>query len=121
MPSLYPLRIDIWAGIIELGGSLIIVAYVLAALLTLLRARTAGIVHARLLVAQGVLTGLSFKVAGTLLKTLLLVTWHQILVFAAIFALRTLLKRLFVWEQTHLRQRATPHEHGGHAVYSMEQ
>ncbi len=107
MPSLHSLRIDVWAGIIELGGSLIIVAYVLAALLTLLRARTAGIVPARLLVAQGVLTGLSFKVAGTLLKTLLLVTWQQILLFAAIFALRTFLKRLFVWEQTHLQRQTT--------------
>ncbi len=107
MPSLHPFRIDIWAAIIEMGGALVIVAYVFAALLTLFRTRTAGIVQARLLVAQGVLTGLSFKVAGTLLKTLLLVTWHQILVFAAIFALRTLLKRLFVWEQTHLRQQTT--------------
>lgn len=89
-----------------MGGALIIVAYCAAALLTLLRARTAGIVRARLLVAQGVLTGLGFKLAGTLLKTLLLVSWRQILVFAAIFALRTLLKRLFVWEQTRLRQHA---------------
>ncbi len=107
MPSLRLLRIDIWAGSIEMGGSLIIVAYVLAAVWTLLRSRTTGITHARLLVAQGVLTGLSFKLAGTLLKTLLLVSWQQILVFAAIFALRTVLKRLFVWEQTHLQQRAT--------------
>jgi uncharacterized membrane protein len=107
MLSLHLLRIDIWAGLIEMGGSLIIVAYVLAALLTLLRSRTVGITHARLLIAQGVLTGLSFKLASTLLKTILLVTWHQILIFAAIFALRTLLKRLFVWEQTHLRHYTT--------------
>ncbi len=90
-----------------MGGSVIIVAYCLAALLTLLRLRAVGIVSARLLVAQGVLTGLSFELAGTLLKTLLLVSWRQILIFTAIFALRTLLKRLFVWEQTHLRHHAT--------------
>jgi uncharacterized membrane protein len=107
MLSLRLLRIDIWAGLIEMGGSLIIAAYALAALLTLLRTRTTGIARARLLIAQGVLTGLSFKLAGTLLKTILLVTWHQILVFATIFVLRTVLKRLFVWKQTHLRQYTT--------------
>ncbi|MDQ2786347.1 MAG: DUF1622 domain-containing protein [Chloroflexota bacterium] len=107
MPTLHLLHFDIWASIIEMGGSVIIVAYCLAALLTLLRLRAVGIVSARLLVAQGVLTGLSFELAGTLLKTLLLVSWRQILIFTAIFALRTLLKRLFVWEQTHLRHHAT--------------
>lgn len=107
MPALHLLHIDIWASIIEMGGSAIIVAYCLAALLTLLRSRAVGIVSARLLIAQGVLTGLNFKLAGTLLKMLLLISWRQILIFAAIFALRTLLKRLFIWEQTHLRQHAT--------------
>ncbi len=107
MPTLRLLHVDIWASLIEMGGSVVIVAYCLAALLTLLRSRAVGIVSARLLIAQGVLTGLSFKLAGTLLKTLLLVSWRQILIFTAIFALRILLKRLFVWEQTHLRHHAT--------------
>ncbi len=106
MPTLHFLHVAIWASLIEMGGSLIIVAYCLAALLMLLRSRAVGIVSARLLIAQGVLTGLNFKLAGTLLKTLLLVSWRQILIFTAIFALRTLLKRLFIWEQTHLRQHA---------------
>jgi len=107
MPTLHFLHVAIWASLIEMGGSLIIVAYCLAALLMLLRSRAVGIVSARLLIAQGVLTGLNFKLAGTLLKTLLLVSGRQILIFTAIFALRTLLKRLFIWEQTHLRQHAT--------------
>jgi len=107
MPTLHFLHVAIWASLIEMGGSLIIVAYCLAALLMLLRSRAVGIVSARLLIAQGVLTGLNFTLAGTLLKTLLLVSWRQILIFTAIFALRTLLKRLFIWEQTHLRQHAT--------------
>jgi hypothetical protein len=57
---------------------------------------------ARLLVAQGAITALSFTVAGTLLATLALRSWRQIFVFAAIFAFRTVLKRVFVWEQGHL-------------------
>ncbi len=101
MPSLPLLRFDIWVVVIELIGSLIIVGYCVAALITLLRPR--GMTSARLLIAQGVLTGLSFKLAGTLLKTMLLVSWNQILLFVAIFALRTALKRLFLWEQGRLR------------------
>ncbi|HEY4036334.1 MAG TPA: DUF1622 domain-containing protein [Ktedonobacteraceae bacterium] len=50
----------------------------------------------------GVVTGLSFKLAGTLLKTIQLHTWQQILMFVAIFTLRTVLKRVFTWERERL-------------------
>jgi hypothetical protein len=105
IPSLHPLHLDLWAGMIQIGGSLIIIVYACAALLILLRRRASGIVAARLLIAHGVLTGLGFTLAGTLLKMILLVMWHGILIFAVIFDFRTLLKRLFVWEQTHFQQR----------------
>ena len=85
---------------IEFIGALIIVAYILAALVTLVR--TGSIVQARLIAADGAITGLSFKLAGTLLKTLLIHTWSQILIFVIIFALRTILKRLFIWEKARL-------------------
>lgn len=85
---------------IEFIGALIIVAYVIAALITLVR--SGSIVQARLVAADGVITGLSFKLAGTLLKTLLIHTWSQILIFVIIFALRTILKRLFMWEKARL-------------------
>ncbi|MDQ2885502.1 MAG: DUF1622 domain-containing protein [Chloroflexota bacterium] len=49
--------------------------------------------------------GLSFKLAGTLLRTIELRTWQQIFMFVAIFALRTLIKRLFTWERVRLQQR----------------
>ena len=94
----------IWASIIEFIGALLIVAYMFVALLVLLRTR--DVVSARLLVADGVITGLSFKLAGTLLKTIELRTWQQMLMFIAIFALRTLLKRLFTWERVRLQQRS---------------
>ncbi len=92
------------ASTIEFIGALLISGYVLAALVTLLR--TKNILAARLLVADGAIAGLGFKLAGTLLKTIELHTWQQILMFAAIFALRTVLKRLFIWERARLQTRA---------------
>jgi uncharacterized membrane protein len=102
MPSL--LSIPTWAALIEFGGALIIVGYVAAALLALLRRR--GIEYARLLVSDGVLWGLSFKVAASLLKTIELHSWQQIATFAVIFALRTVVKRAFTWERSRLVRRA---------------
>jgi Protein of unknown function (DUF1622) len=93
----------LWAFIIEFAGGLLIVGYIVAAIVTLLRG--GGITHARLLAADGAITGLSFKLAGTLLKTIELHTWQQILMFVAIFVLRYALKRLFTWERTQLQKR----------------
>lgn len=103
MPSVNLLNFSTWATLIEFVGALLIIAYIVAALVTL--ARTRDITYARLLVADGVITGLSFKLAGTLLKTIELRTWQQILMFVAIFALRTILKRFFTWERARLEQR----------------
>ncbi len=99
----------LWAAIIEFAGALIIVGYVVAAIVTLLRGGT--IAHARLLVADGAIAGLNFKLAGTLLKTIQLHTLQQILIFAAIFALRTILKRVFTWDRIRL-QRGQGHPQG---------
>jgi len=85
---------------IELTGSLIIVGYVVAALW--LVARRQGFARARLTVAQGALYGLAFKVAATLLKTIVLHSLDAIAIFAAVFALRTLIKRVFAWERGRL-------------------
>jgi uncharacterized membrane protein len=104
MQPLGLLRFDIWVVVIEMVGSLIIAVYCAAALATLIRSRERGIRMARLLIADGAISGLGFKLAGTLLKTVLLVSWHQILMFTAIFALRTVLKRLFAWERQRLAQ-----------------
>ncbi len=89
--------------LIDLIASVVIAAYVVAAMVNL--ARDGGVDQARLLVAEGAVLGLSFKVAATLLKTLELHTWQQILMFAAIFALRTVLKQVFLWEQQQVRPR----------------
>lgn len=102
------LNFTLWATIIEFIGALLIILYLLAAILALLSGKS--VTEARLIVADGIITGLSFKLAGTLLKTIELHTWQQILMFAAIFALRTVLKRAFVWERTRLQQRVQERE-----------
>ncbi|HEY4037105.1 MAG TPA: DUF1622 domain-containing protein [Ktedonobacteraceae bacterium] len=103
MPITNLFDVTLWAALIEFGGALLIIGYLLAALLTVLHTR--DIQLARLQAATGVVTGLSFKLAGTLLKTIQLRTWQQILMFVAIFTLRTVLKRFFTWEQERLRHR----------------
>jgi uncharacterized membrane protein len=92
------------AALIELAGALIIAAYAVRAGYSLLRG--ASIEYARLVVANGALAGLNFKVAATLLKTLDLQSWQQISMFAAIFALRFILKRAF---QADKRMQAAGH------------
>lgn len=81
------------AALIEFAGALIIAAYAIRAGYSLLRG--ASVDYARLIVADGALAGLNFKVAATLLKTLDLQSWQQISMFVAIFALRLILKRVF--------------------------
>lgn len=93
----------LWANIIEFVGALLIVIYIIVAIFVLFRSK--DITRARLIAADGVITGLSFKLAGTLLKTIELHTWQQILMFVAIFALRTILKMLFTWERGRLQRR----------------
>jgi uncharacterized membrane protein len=94
---------------IDLIGGLLVVVYVLAAVVALVRTR--AVTHARLLVAEGAVLGLSFKTAAALLKTLELHTWEQIVMFGAILALRIVLKQLFVWEKGRVertQEMATP-------------
>jgi uncharacterized membrane protein len=92
--------------LIEFIGALIIVGHVIGAIVVLLRKpRGRQLLHARLLVAQGAITGMDFKLAASLLKTLQLHTWTQIGAFTLIFLLRTVLKRFFTWEKTNLAAR----------------
>ncbi len=83
---------------IEFAGALLIVGYCIAGLVELIRSR--DLAATRLLVIQGSLWGLSLKTAASLLKTIELHNWEQIAAFAAIFALRTLVKQVMTWEAT---------------------
>lgn len=101
-----------WVGgaVISAGGTLI---ELLAAFVVVFHAGWAiGVLvrrhdsdRARMIIANGVLAALSFSVAGTLLKTIGLESWDQIRIFAFVLALRTLLKRVFEWEQRTLGRR----------------
>ena len=95
------------AVLIEFGGSIVVVVGCLRGLLALVkgRGRHAGIVRARLLVADGVIVALGYKTAATLLKTIELQSWSAILMFASILALRTFIKRVLAWEESRLRAR----------------
>lgn len=86
---------------VELVTNLVMFGYVLAALLALLRG--GGMSRARLLVVDGILFALNFKVVATLLRTVEITTWNQIGLFAAVFVLRTLLKRVVNWERREMR------------------
>lgn len=99
-PDVQPLHAGV--VLIDLVGGLMVVGYVIAALLALMRAGEVG--QARLLVAEGAVLGLSFKTAGTLLKTLEIHTWEQILMFGAVLTLRVALKQLFEWEKVRVER-----------------
>lgn len=88
------------ATMIDFAGSLIIAAYVLYA--TAIALRTRAVERARLALATGVIFALDVKLGATLLKTLILVSWEQIGMFATIFAIRFLLKRTFSTERKKL-------------------
>ena len=85
-------------AVIEFAGALLIVAYCAAAAVEFVRTRDPG-GPGRLLIIEGALWGLNLKTAGSLLKTIELQTWAQIGAFAAILALRTVIKRVMTWEE----------------------
>ena len=96
-----------WLGLaLQLSGATVIAVFVAAALVTVSLGQ--GVSHARFLVAEGVLGGLGLMTAATLLRTIGLRTWPQILMFTFILLLRILLKRLFAWEKQRLVALESP-------------
>jgi uncharacterized membrane protein len=81
---------------IEILGSLVIIFAVMQAWSFSIKRQCE---RARILVAEGAVNGLSFKLGAALLKTLYLHTWTQIGMLFTIVALRTLMKMLFIWQQ----------------------
>lgn len=80
----------------DTASALVIAGYCAAALITAVR--TGRATEAQSLVARGALLGMSIKLVGTCLRTVELQTWTQIGFFAAILVLRTVLKKIFQWE-----------------------
>jgi hypothetical protein len=93
-----------WGLALQLAGAIAITGFAGAALVFLGLGR--GVLRARLLVAEGVIGGLGIMTAATLLRTIEIRTWHQILMFTLILSLRILLKKLFVWEKQRLFQNS---------------
>jgi hypothetical protein len=91
-----------WGLALQLVSAVVITGFVAAALVSLTLGR--GVIRARLLVAEGVIGGLGVMTAATMLRTIGLRTWHQILMVTLVLFLRILLKKLFVWEKQRLFQ-----------------
>ncbi len=91
------LGIPVWIGLVEFAGALLIAGFAFAAVVRL--ATGAPIEVARLLVIEGTLAGLNFKLAATLLRTLQIHTWAEIGSFTAVLALRTVIKQVLTWER----------------------
>ncbi len=72
---------------------------------TFMFASSHDLTDARLILADGVLSGLGSKTVAALLKTIELQSWRQIEILALVFSLRTILKAVFEWERRHLRAR----------------
>jgi uncharacterized membrane protein len=94
------------AILIEFGGGLLIVVACTRGLWRLATGRGSrhSIVEARLFVADGIVAGLGFKTAATLLKTIELRSWDAILMFVAVFALRSFIKYALIREEARLRR-----------------
>ena len=98
--------ITLGGTLIELLAASVVTWHVLRALALIATTRSSD--QARLVIAEGVLAALSFSVAGTLRKTIALGSWTEIRMFAFVLALRTLLKRVFQWEQRAITRRSAP-------------
>ncbi len=104
MPPASSAWIVLGGTVIELFAAIVVAWHVLHALAVILTSRSSD--RARLIIANGVLAALSFSVAGTLLKTIALQSWPDIRLFAFVLLLRTLLKRVFEWEQRSITRRS---------------
>ncbi|MDH2313267.1 DUF1622 domain-containing protein [Methylobacterium brachiatum] len=99
--------IRVLATLIEFGGGLLVVFGCARGLLRLATGlgNRDSIIAARLIVADGIVAALGFKTAAALLKTIELRSWDAILMFVAVFALRTFVKQVLVREEAGLRAR----------------
>lgn len=92
--------------LIEVVSAVVIAWHILLTLRSILLRQ--GSDHARAIIADGVLAGLGFALAGTLLKMLALENASQIRAFAVILTMRTVLKRVFQAERAHALHRPPP-------------
>jgi hypothetical protein len=89
--------LNIFVAMIDLASAAVIVGYCAVGLVTAIRSGRPAAAH--VLVARGAILGLSMKTVVSLLKAMELQTWDQILMFALVFTLRMVLKRVFEFEK----------------------
>lgn len=89
--------------LLNFGASLVILRAVLRGGLAAAAGR--NVRRARLNISEGVILALSLQTATALLKTIVVTSWQELGMFAAILALRTLVKQYFNWEQRQIRSR----------------
>lgn len=92
--------IGVGVTLIDFGGAVIVTIYCVLGLWVVLRERDPA--KARYLVATGALSGLTFKLAATLLQTLVVASWSQVGMLAFVVGLKTVLKWTFVRERGRL-------------------
>lgn len=78
----------------ELAGTIVIVTSMVRGLIDFLRRND----HARLHLAQGIMLGLEFKLGSEVLRSVVVSTWSELGMLAAIILLRTALTLLLHWE-----------------------
>ena len=89
-----------WARAIQALAGLVLTGYVAATMAgPVLRG---DVDRARLLVAEGVVESLGLMLPATILRTLVVRSWEQLLSVALVLTLRIVVKRLFVWERSRL-------------------
>ncbi|MCX5873050.1 MAG: hypothetical protein NTY51_07420 [Deltaproteobacteria bacterium] len=79
---------------IEILSSAVIFGYCVAGFAVFLQGRDR--LRTQILVANGTLLGMNLKLVGALLKTIELQTWNQLALFVVIFALKTVIKKVFL-------------------------
>lgn len=89
-----------WAKAIQVLAGLILSGYVVAAMAG--PALRGEVSRARLRIAEGVVTALGLMLPATILRTLVVRDWEQILGLALLLAMRIVIKRLFMWEKSRL-------------------
>lgn len=92
----------------EITGSIIIAIFCMRAAIRLIRKHE--ISQAQRLIADGAILGLTWKTAAALGRTMVIASWQSIGSFAAILALRIVLKKIFTWELNVALQKQSPHE-----------
>jgi hypothetical protein len=79
---------------IEILSSAVIFGYCVAGFAVFIKGRDR--LRTQILVANGTLLGMNLKLVGALLKTIELQTWNQLALFVVIFALKTVIKKVFL-------------------------